>query len=187
MYKTLLIAGACIGLAACASVPTPLEGQFAEVSPENANQADGSRVRWGGEVIKTVPAADHTCIYALSRPLDRSTRPRDDQDSMGRFVACRQGFYDPEVFAKGRDITVTGTLDGHLTSKVGDYDYSYPRIAADTIYLWPRIKPRLPYNSGYYNSPFYDPFWGPGYLNPYWVAPTRVIVVPRQEPKPGGN
>lgn len=183
MYKTLLLAGACIGLAACASIPKPLEGQFPEVSPQNAVQADGSRVRWGGEIIETVPATDHTCIYALSRPLDRNTRPRVEQDSMGRFVACRQGFYDPEVFAKGRDITVTGTLNGSLSSKVGNYDYVYPRIAADAIYLWPRIQPRMPYNSGYgYGSPFYDPFWG--YRDPFWYAPRSIIVVQPPAPKP---
>ncbi len=183
MYKTMLLAAACLGLAACASVPKPLTGEFSQVTLQNASQADGSRVRWGGEIIETVPGSDHTCIYALSRPLDRQARPQAGKDSMGRFVACRRGFYDPEIFAKGREITVTGSLDGSLTRKVGQYDYAYPRINADTVYLWPRPKPISPY--AYRDSIFYDPFWGPGFHDPFWYRPAPIIVVP--QPKPSGN
>lgn len=181
MYKKMLLAGACIALASCASIPQPLTGQFKEVSLQNASQANGTRVRWGGEIVETVPGTDHTCIYALSRPLDKQARPQHDKDSMGRFVACRKGFYDPEIFAKGRDITVTGAVDGSVTRKIGEYDYAYPRIDADTVYLWPRVKPPSPYF--YRDSMMYDPFWGPGFGNPYWYRPAPIIVVPRPAPK----
>lgn len=180
MYKLLITAGACIGLAACASVPQPLSGQFQDVPLQNAAQANGSQVRWGGEIVDTIPGSDQTCIYALSRPLDRQARPRHNQESMGRFVACHPGFYDPEIFAKGRDITVTGTLDGSITRKVGDYDYVYPRVAADAVYLWPLVQPlpAYPYRSSYW----YDPFWGPAYMDPFWYRPAPIIVVPRAAP-----
>src|SRR6185437_7046096 len=78
---------------------------------------------------------------------------------LGRFVACKQGFYDPEVFAKGREITVTGSLDGTVQHKIGEYDYTYPRVAANTIYLWPK-------RPIYMQRP--DP-WGPwGPCDPFW-------------------
>lgn len=179
MYKLLLPIVACAALTACATVPQPLKGDFAKVSLHTAAQSQGTRVRWGGEIIETVPDTDHTCIYALSRPLNSQARPQSQDDSMGRFVACHSGFYDPAVFTKGRDITVVGTLDGTVTRKVGEYDYPYPRVAADTIYLWPR--PTVDRRA--WRDPFmYNPMWRSPFWNPYWNRPTRVIIVPTETP-----
>ena len=42
-----------------------------------------------------------------------------------------------EVFQPGREITFTGTIEGYENRKVGEYDYRYPRLAAEVVYLWP--------------------------------------------------
>lgn len=187
-YRTLTLAAAVALLAGCATVPKPLEGTYADVSTVNAQQggAGGTKVRWGGEIIKTEPGPQETCFYMLAHPLDSQARPRagrgdDKQD--GRFVACHAGFYDPEVFSKGRELTVTGTVHGMVTRKVGDYDYAYPRVEADVVYLWPRrpVTVNYPYPPGFYD-PFWGP-WGPGFGYPYWYQP-RVIVVPSPPPPP---
>ncbi len=184
MFKTalpLIIAAGAL-LAGCATVPEPLTGQFSQVTLQDAGNAAGSEVRWGGEIIETVPAADHTCIYALSRPLDRSARPQPEKESMGRFVACHAGFYDPEIFAKGREITVTGSVDGSITRKVGDYPYPYPRVAADNIYLWP-VKAAIRHTP----MGMYGPYWGPGYWDPFWYRPSPVIIIRNPPPDSGGK
>ena len=196
MYKPLILATAVATLAACATVPQPLQGTYTDVSSVSVQQgaAAGAQVRWGGQIIKTEPGPQETCFYVLSRPLDSEARPHDadsNSETQGRFVACRAGFYDPEVFAQGRDITVTGTLHGTVSEKVGEYGYPYPRVEANVVYLWPK---RVVYPYGGY----YDPFWGPGW-GPYWGGPwgwggygwggyggwggyypTRVIVAPRR-------
>ncbi len=176
LWKPLL-AAAALALGACATVPQPLSGEYTPLTPAQASQGGtgGTLVRWGGEIIKTEPEAHQTCFFVLSKALDSSARPVLDNGSQGRFMACHEGFYDPEVFTKGREVTFTGTTHGIVTRKVGDYDYAYPRLVADTVYLWPK-RPRVVR----YNSPFYrDPFWGPigpwGY-DPFWYQP-RVIVV----------
>jgi outer membrane lipoprotein len=193
MYKPLAIVAATLALAACATVPKPLEGTFNEVSTSGAQQgsASGAKVRWGGEIIKTEPGPQQTCFFVLSESLDSQARPKGgDNQSQGRFVACRDGFYDPEVFTRGREITVTGTVHGAVSQKVGDFDYAYPRVEADVVYLWPKPIPYARYPGG-----FYDPFWGPGFgpygygygpwgyggfgSRPYWGGGRRVIVVPR--------
>lgn len=176
MIKFLSAGFAALMLGACATTPEPLLGTYNDISPRAATApgAGSATVRWGGEIVETVPGAAETCIFALSHPLDSRARPRTEATSMGRFVACRPGFYDPEVFSKGREITVTGNLDGVLTRKVGEYDYPYPRVAADVIYLWPVQRAR--YHP--YRSPFYDPFWGPRFWNPFWYPNPRVIIVP---------
>src|SRR6185312_1579105 len=123
-----------LALGGCATIPQPLQGNYAPVSLESARSgtASSAPVRWGGQIIQTEPREQQTCFYVLAEPLDSQARPdRSSEEGLGRFVACKQGFYDPEVFAKGREITVTGSLDGTVQHKIGEYDYTYPRVAAN--------------------------------------------------------
>lgn len=195
LYRPLSLAAALALLAGCATVPQPLAGNYTSVSTASAQRgaASGAQVRWGGEIIKTEPGPQQTCFYLLSRPLDSQARPKEGSsgDNEGRFVACRNGFYDPEVFTRGRDLTVTGTLQGTMTKKVGNYDYAYPRVEANVVYLWPKRPVYTGYRGGY-GPGFYDPFWGPGFYGPWgggWGYPyggwnrQRIIVV-RPHPAP---
>ncbi|MEO5629062.1 MAG: Slp family lipoprotein, partial [Thermomonas sp.] len=63
---TLCIATAL--LAACATQPTPLQGQFQALTPHEAVIGDhtGSMVRWGGRIIRTEPRPDRTCFEVIS-------------------------------------------------------------------------------------------------------------------------
>ncbi|HVU80931.1 MAG TPA: Slp family lipoprotein [Rhodanobacteraceae bacterium] len=181
-----------LALGGCATIPQPLQGNYAPVSLESARSGTvtAAPVRWGGQIIQTEPREQQTCFYILAEQLDSQARPeRGDEQGLGRFVACKQGFYDPEVFAKGREITVTGTLDGTVQHKIGEYDYTYPRVAANTIYLWPKrpIYVETPSPWGPWGP--CDPFWsgwgcGWGYGPWGWGYPPRVIVVPRSPPPP---
>ncbi|MBU6478775.1 MAG: Slp family lipoprotein, partial [Xanthomonadaceae bacterium] len=177
-----------LALSGCATIPQPLQGNYAPVSLESAQSgsAAAAPVRWGGQIIQTEPREQQTCFYVLAEPLDSQARPKGGEESLGRFVACKQGFYDPEVFAKGREITVTGTLDGTVQHKIGQFDYTYPKVDANNVYLW---KPRPMYVER--PDPWgpwgpCDPFWsgwgcGWGY-GPWGYYPPRVIVVPRPVP-----
>lgn len=164
-------------LGACATVPAPLQGQFSPATPRDAaaNAGQSAAVRWGGEIINVDPRADQTCFEILGRELDTSARPVSRDPSLGRFLACRAGFYDPEEFKQGRDITIVGQLNGSERAKVGDFDYTYPRVAADVVYLWPK-------RALYMQSPYYDPWYGYGPwwgYGPYWGGGffgTTVIV-----------
>lgn len=126
-------------LTACASIPTPLQGQFSLLLPEEVAKGEiiGEHVRWGGRIIKVMPQADHSCFEIMGIALDAGGRPLSQDQSAGRFIACRAGFYDPQVFKPGRDMTITGRIDGYETHQVGKFDYRYARVAANTIYLWP--------------------------------------------------
>jgi outer membrane lipoprotein len=165
-------------LGACATVPAPLQGQFAPVTPKEAlaNNAQTTPVRWGGEIIAVDPKAGHTCFEVLGRELDSTARPIPHDPSLGRFLACREGFYDPEEFKQGRYLTVVGHIDGTEKGKIGEYDYTYPRVAADTVYLWPE---RSYVAAPYYYDPWgpwgYGPYWGGPYWGPYWGG--GVIIV----------
>ncbi len=146
-------------LGSCATVPTPLQGNFAPLAPGAAidRDATGQAVRWGGTIAEVESFPEHTCFQLVGRPLGIQARPIADDRAEGRFIACRQGFYEPQVFAKGRSLTVTGHVVGYETRKVGAYDYRQPKVAADVIYLWPKLRPaRVAYG---YDPFFYDPFY----------------------------
>lgn len=161
MSKWLILIFSIVGLTACATVPDTLQGNFTEVTPGQARATDavGARVRWGGSIAEVMPRKTETCFELVGYPLNDTARPIDGDTSSGRFIACGAGFYDPAIYAEGRDVTVTGTLTQSVSGKIGDYDYQYPRVAVDTLYLWPQPTPRYYAGRGYYD-PFFSPFYG---------------------------
>ncbi len=139
-FVAALVTALAVTLPGCATQSGPLRGEFADLSPHQASDKDstGATVRWGGRIVRTEPLADRTCFEMLSTRLDMSGRPMwAADDTRGRFIACRAGFYDPALFTNMREVTFTGHIDGYETRKVGEYDYRLPRLAADVVYLWP--------------------------------------------------
>ena len=65
-------------------------------------------------------------------------RPKNSDQAEGRFIACKPGFYDPEVFKKGREVTLTGKIIHIDVRKVGEYDYHFPVVDIEFMILWPK-------------------------------------------------
>ncbi len=156
--RTLVIAALAAALAGCVTQTKPLRGEFAAISPHEAveQESTGAVVRWGGRIVRTEPLADRTCFEVLSTRLDMSGRPYwAADDTRGRFIACRSGFYDPALFTDNREVTFTGRIDGYENRKIGEYDYRFPRLAADVVYLWP-VRERI----DVITRPAPWPWWG---------------------------
>ena len=127
-------------LSACATAPQPLQGAYAAITPLDATDHDstGATVRWGGRIVQVEPGENQTCFEMLSTGLNGNGRPYWRTDNVGgRFIACRTGFYDPALFEKNREVTFTGRITGYDVRKVGGYDYRFPHVEADVVYLWP--------------------------------------------------
>ena len=145
-------------IAACVSQPQPLQGQFATITPRQAANQDstGAAVRWGGRIVQVEPSENRTCFEMLATRLDVYGRPYWASDEVGgRFIACRIGFYDPALFEKNREVTFTGRVDGYENRRIGGYDYRFPRMAADVVYLWP-VRDRV----NVITRPAPWPWWG---------------------------
>lgn len=128
----------------------------------NVESYQNTMVRWGGAIAGTFNEEQNTLIEIVSRPLDAQGRPRESDDTQGRFIARVNGFLDPVVFSSGRELTVVGKITGHEKRMIDSYEYDYVTVAVDTFKLWPVIDKRQ------YNH--YDPFWyGPWY--PYYRWP----------------
>jgi len=129
---------AALLLAGCVTAPKPLQGDYAPLSPNATKDSDsGANVRWGGRVVSVEPQADRTCINVIAQPLSGNAQPDGSDISLGRFRACRAGFYDPAVFKANREVSFVGRVEGFDTVRIGDYDYRQPRMAADVVFLWP--------------------------------------------------
>jgi outer membrane lipoprotein len=156
--------------AGCTTVPKSLAvGRFVEVTPAAA-QTDGfvgQRVRWGGSIATAEPGKRETCFEVVSRPLDSSARPKETDRTEGRFIACAPGFYDPAVYAQGREVTITGVLQKAVVRKLGEYDYRFPRVGDDAVYLWPKLEVYERWPPYYYGPYWYGP-WPGRYWYPYW-------------------
>ena len=120
-------------------------------------------VIWGGVIIQSENRKEGTLILVLQKPTDYTGQPWDTDRSGGRFMALYRGFLDGELFSKGRELTVAGTLIGKRVMPLGEISYTYPLVEVKEIHLWQeRREEYLPPPYWYY--PPYGPWW---WYHPY--------------------
>lgn len=166
MIRLLLLVLPVGLLLGCAAIPAAVEAPPDDDAPglaaaaRDADTHRGKRIRWGGTIAGVENRTDQTLVEVVFRPLDRDSRPRTTDTSDGRFLAVIPGFVDPAIYEQGRDITVSGHLDGATRRQVGDYRYNYPRVQVEGHHLWP--KPVLVYREPPpygWHDPWYRPWW----------------------------
>ena len=59
----------------------------------------------------------------------------------GRFQAVAPGYLDPVLFARGRQVTVVGTVIGTRAGLIGEARYVYPRVQILATHLWRLYRP----------------------------------------------
>jgi outer membrane lipoprotein len=154
---------------ACARPPAPIDiAPLTPVSVAEAQRGDlsGVVVRWGGTIVSATVSSE-TCFEIVSRPLDAAARPLLTDETDGRFIACIKGFYDPTIYAPGRQLTVVGTLAKSTMGKIGEREYNFPKVAADALFLWPeRRQPQVVYYPVWFGGPPYPYVWWGAW--PYW-------------------
>ena len=157
-------------LAACASIPEPIEYDFEDEIflqdvQMNVINHKGEKVRWGGVITQVINNESDTWVEILALELNNSTRPTGDRNnSSGRFIAKVDHFLDPEIYKDGYSLTVLGTLDDAIDGKIGDFNYSFPVVQVEAHHLWSNNSyRRYPYIApGYWHYGHY-PHWGFGY------------------------
>ena len=117
-------------------------------------------VMFGGVIVQTRNFDNHTEIEVIQKDLDSFGHPSREDKTEGRFIFVKEGFLEPEVYAKGRYITGAGQLKGTRIEKIDNKNYKYPLIEVTELKLWKDYK-RSPYD-GYY-GPFYPSYSLYGY------------------------
>ncbi|MFH2126477.1 MAG: Slp family lipoprotein [Pseudomonadota bacterium] len=168
--KTSSLALAALALlltAGCASsiVPPALQHEVVpglELAAVKQNQAahQNQVVLWGGRIIKTINKKRGTLIEVLQLPLDYEERPKQVNQSQGRFIVSMTGFLDPEIYKTGKDLTVVGRIAGVETLPLGEIIYTYVLLRGEEVYLWPP-RPHVIKYEGF--GPVFYYGVGPGY------------------------
>jgi len=156
-----------LAVSGCASYPiSPALQQRAQpVTPAqvlaNPDTYKGAVVIWGGVVFRTMNNTNGGSLYVLDFPLTPHGRPERYNGSPGQFIARNGGFMQPEVFRRGRPVTIAGTIAGVETEEYQNRKYSYPVIDINEMHVW---------QYGGYDGRWYwgDPYWGYPYAYPYW-------------------
>jgi len=137
---------------------------------QNPTAYIGSIVIWGGKIIETQNVAGGSEIIVLETPLDYQEMPEAEKYSQGRFVAKSSTFLDPEVYKKGKRITVAGEIIGKETKPLGKTEYTYPVVMIKQVHLWRKARV-YPYPPPYYYGPYYGPYDWYGPYGPYYGWP----------------
>lgn len=169
----LLLLGACATRAPLPiRQPPPDNPELQQVLAE-PDDYRGRAVRWGGTLLTTENRESDTWLTILALPLDDNGKPRDGDLSPGRFIAVIPRFLEPTLYSQERKITVTGTIQGSETRKVGEFPYRYPIVQVEHDFIWPAEPelsddyryPRWRYDPWYYD-PWYYPYYRP--IHPHW-------------------
>ena len=120
-------------------------------------------VLWSGVIISSVNVKEGTSIEVLQKPADIQGKPKDVDESEGRFLALYSGYLDVAIYNVGRKVTVAGEVQGKKIQRLGKIEYTYPLISAKEIHLWPvEKKDRVYYPCPFWHYPWwYDPYWYP--------------------------
>jgi outer membrane lipoprotein len=161
--KYLSLLALCLSLTACSTLPPAIEDppavdiSYSQASSDAARYR-GAPVRWGGVIIEILNEQSFSRLQVMAYPLNSYGRPVRDKPPQGRFYVYSNEFLDPAVYAKDREITAAGLLNGDEELMIGKKPLRLPRLNVRTLHLWPEYD-RSPY---YYNRGF-----GPGGFYPY--------------------
>ncbi len=97
----------------------------------------GKTVLLGGKIIKIDFKEGTRWIEVLQLPLDWRKKPKETDESGGRFLAFSVDFRDPAIFAPGRKITVIGLVSGGKSLLIGEKEYHYPVLKIHEAHIWP--------------------------------------------------
>jgi outer membrane lipoprotein len=128
----------------------------------------GRKVIWGGEIIEALNKKEgDTQVVVLQTPLTGRGEPKEAKKSEGRFIFQASTYLDPQVYKKGRQVTVAGEIIGEETRPVGEMNYRYPVIKSREIYLWEDYSDYPPYFPYSYYYPYYYGKYQGGYYKGY--------------------
>lgn len=125
---------------ACATTSLDTKGVDRSITPARAKASDehkGSKVLWGGMIIKTNVLKDSSQIEVLAYPVNENGVPKRSASAQGRFIIRKPGFLEPADYAQGKWLAVVGTVTDTAKGKVGEAEYIYPVINAEQLELIP--------------------------------------------------
>ena len=125
---------------------------------EDPDACIGKTVLISGIILGSKNTKKGTLIEILQKPADMQGRPKDVDESDGRFLALYDGYLDTAIYSRGRNAVVAGEVKGKRILPLDEIEYAYPLISIKEIHLF---KPQK--EQRFYTYPY--PHW---YYYPYW-------------------
>ena len=128
----------------------------------------GKVVLWGGVIIESKNLKKDTRVVVLQKDLNRWGRPKESDESQGRFIVFHPGYLDTAIYRRGREITVAGEVIGQKVLPIDEVEYSYPVLSPREIHLW-REERRAKYPYPFWPYPWWwdYPYWPHRHWYPY--------------------
>jgi outer membrane lipoprotein len=123
----------------------------------------GKIVLFSGVILGSKNTKEGTLIEMLQKPADIEGRPKDIDESDGRFLALYDGYLDTAIYNRGREALVAGEIRGKRVLPLDEIEYAYPLVSVKEIHLFKVRKEErfYPYPYPYW---WYSPWWH----YPYW-------------------
>ena len=174
LFRSFAGLGALV-LTACSTIPeklqlavdTPLTNYQDALSVSYSDTV--AQARWGGVIAKVDNLADSTRIEVVHFELNASARPKQKDETLGRFRVYYPGLLDPLIYKKGKSITVLGDITAPESGAIGEHPYQYPVIKADAVHLWKDIQQAdvmLVQNPLWYSPSYRHYYTGHGHNTP---------------------
>ena len=124
----------------------------------------GKIVLFSGIILGSRNTKEGTLIEVLQKPADREGRPKDVDESDGRFLALYNGYLDIAIYNRGRKAVIAGEIKGKRVLPLGEIEYIYPLISIKEVHLFkPEKEQRIytyPYPAWWYPQPWWHyPHW----------------------------
>lgn len=164
-------------LSACSSIPQKLQVSddtlltpFSDVRSIPTSNI-GNNVRWGGVIASVTNNADNTMVEVVHFELNSSSRPKQINETKGRFKLYFSGLLDPVIYKEGKSITAVGVVGEPEHGKIGEHEYLFPVMKAQNIHLWNDIKRVEVIVKN-------DPLWGyPNFRHYPFYSHNRPIII----------
>jgi outer membrane lipoprotein len=128
--------GCASGMSQQARSQITYQGSFSDLQ-QARDEHRGETVMLGGKVLRTDASQSASEIAVLQMPLDSNNKPKDTDESEGRFLIRSDRFLDPAIYKQGRLVTVVGRLVGKQARSIGGFEYVYPVVEAIELKAWP--------------------------------------------------
>lgn len=115
----------------------------------NPERYKGQMIILSGIILDAKHTKEGTLFEILQTPADFSGKPKDIDESEGRFLALDNRYPDINVYRRRREVTIAGTIEGKEVQALGKIEYGYPLIHVNEIYLWP-VQRMYPHPHSYY-------------------------------------
>jgi outer membrane lipoprotein len=132
-----LAMGCAGGISRQAKGQVTYTGAFSQIQREPGRHVNAVLLL-GGKIIDYQAKEGLSELLVLHLPLDWQGRPKDGDQSEGRYLVRSKAFLDPAIYKKDALLSQVGRVNGSETLAIGGFEYLYPVIEPIEIKVWPK-------------------------------------------------